>query len=145
MNLLQNSVDHILTSPSFSFVLYSYGSPCFPQPAMVAFQFLKGCEAQLGMQIGFIVQLKSNLLANSKIAVKKNYYERTRPYRLKAAIHKQFYIMMSENLHFHFDINGQEGPVKAQGGFLMQERFCDFLIILGFYHSVHFGKKNLVL
>ena len=71
MNLLQNSVDHILTSPSFSFVLYSYGSPCFPQPAMVAFQFLKGFEAQLGMQIGFIVLLKSNLIANSKIAIKR--------------------------------------------------------------------------
>ena len=38
---------------------------------MVAFQFLKGLEAQLGMQIGFIVLLKSNLLANSKIAIKK--------------------------------------------------------------------------
>ena len=87
MNLLQNSVDHIFTSPSFSFVLYSYGCPCFPQPAMVAFQFLKGLEAQLGMQIGFIVPLKSNLLANSKIAIKKNYQERTRPYKLKAAIH----------------------------------------------------------
>ena len=54
---------------------------------MVAFQFLKGLEAQLGMQIGFIVPLKSNLLANSKIAIKKNYQERTRPYKLKAAIH----------------------------------------------------------
>ena len=66
---------------------------------MVAFQFLKGFEAQLGMQIGFIVLLKSNLLANSKIAIKKNYKERTRPYRLKAAIHRQFYIIISENLH----------------------------------------------
>ena len=71
MNLLQNSVDHIFTSASLSFVLYSYGCPCFPQPAMVAFQFLKGLEAQLGMQIGFIVPLKSNLLVNSKIAKKK--------------------------------------------------------------------------
>ena len=83
MNLLQNSVDHILTSPSFSFVLYSYGSPCFPQPAMVAFQFLKGFEAQLGMQIGFIVLLKSNLLANSKIAIKKNYKESLIDLRLR--------------------------------------------------------------
>ena len=57
----------------FCVVFDSYGSPCFPQPAMVAFQFLKGCEAQWGMQIGFIVPLKSNLLANSKIAIKKIY------------------------------------------------------------------------